>query len=372
MDFTMQKEEFLKGIQKAQNIVEKRSTMPILSNVLLEARDSTLSITATDLEIGFKGSYQAQVATPGGTTISGKKLYEILRSLSSDTVQLSEPKEGTVVIKGGKASFELMSLPPEDYPPLPKHDGVGAAKAQAADLNDMISKALVSVAAEEMRFNLSGVFVEKVSSEGSEARLRFVSTDGHRLSLVDKGFPGIENLALEKGVILPRKGVVELGRLAGDDGEIEFGFEGNSAVFRKGEVVLVMRLVEGTFPDYRLVLPKGATRTLKTSREELSAALKRMGVLLSDKYRGVKFELGGQTLRISVSNPEIGQAEEEIEVEYQGEPLTVGFNARYLSDALERMRSSSVTVGFNEEVNPCQITGEEDPGTLNIVMPMRI
>lgn len=371
MELRIEREELLRGISKAQNIVERRTTMPILSNILLEAQDSSLSVTATDLEIGFRGSYSAQVVTPGATTISGKKLYEIVRSLNSPEVHLTETDAGRVKISGGSANYTLMALPAEDFPPLPKHETVPSTKAPAPALAEMIEKVLVSVAAEEMRFNLSGVFVERVV-EGASKRLRFVSTDGHRLSLAERELPGVEGLELDKGSILPRKGLVEMARLLDGEGEVEFGLQGTSAVFRRDEVVLVMRLVEGTFPDYRLVLPKGSSRTLKANRGLLLEALRRMSILLSDKFRGIKVEIAPGKLTLSVNNPELGLAEEELPVEYDGAPLSIGFNARYLVDALAAMRSEQVELGFNEEANPCQVTGEGDPGTLSIIMPMRI
>jgi DNA polymerase-3 subunit beta len=231
----------------------------------------------------------------------------------------------------------------------------------------MIEKVIISVAAEEMRFNLSGVFVERVGS-----LLRFVSTDGHRLSMAERELPGVADLELPKGVILPRKGVGELARLLGEEGEVEFGLKDTSAIFRKDEVVLVMRLVEGTFPDYRLVLPKDSSRVMKAQRGVLLDALRRMAIILSEKARGIKVDLRPGKLILSVSNPEIGQAEEELAVEFDGSPLVIGFNARYLIDVLSVMRSEQVELGFNEEANPCQVTGEDDTGALCIIMPMRI
>jgi len=370
MEFTIEREELLKGIAKAQNIVEKRTTMPILSNILLEASDSSLSVTATDLEIGFQGTYSARIATPGATTISGKKLYEIVRSLNSPEVHLKETEGGRVSVKGGSARYQLMSLPAEDFPPLPKHDSIATITCPVPELADMIEKVLVSVAAEEMRFNLSGVYTERLS-EGSP-KLRFVSTDGHRLSLAERELPGVETLEMDKGVILPRKGLTEVARLLGEEGEVEFGFQGNSALFRKDEVILVMRLVEGSFPDYRLVLPKESSRKATASRGLLLEAMRRMSIVLSEKFRGVKLDLAPGRLTVSVNNPEVGQAEEEVPVEFDGAPLTIGFNARYIIDALSAMRSEQVELAFNEEANPCQVSGPEDAGSFSIIMPMRI
>lgn len=371
MELRIEREELLRGIAKAQNIVERRTTMPILSNILLEAEDSSLKVSATDLEIGFQGTYSAQVETPGATTISGKKLFEIVRSLGSPEVHLAEVEDGRVRISGGSATYTLMALPSEDFPPLPKYEKIPTTKAPAASLAEMIEKVLVSVAAEEMRFNLSGVFVERIDGGGAH-RLRFVSTDGHRLSLAERELPGVAGLKLDKGVILPRKGLVEMSRLLDGEGEAELGLEGTSAVFRQAEVVLVMRLVEGSFPDYRLVLPKGSNRKLKANRGLLLDAMRRMSILLSDKFRGVKLDLSAGRLTVSVNNPELGQAEEELPVEFDGEPLSIGFNARYLIDALSVMRSEQVELGFNEEANPCQIQGADDAGCLSIIMPMRI
>jgi DNA polymerase-3 subunit beta len=371
MELTIERDNLLRGIAKAQNIVEKRTTMPILSNILLEAQDSTLAVTATDLEIGFKGNYAAQVATPGAVTISGKKLYEIVRGLNSSEVRIREMEGGRVQIKGGGATYSLVSLPAEDFPPLPQHDSAATVKAPASQLAEMIEKVIIAVAAEEMRFNLSGVFAERVTADGTQM-LRLVSTDGHRLSLAEREFPGVAGLELEKGVILPRKGLVELSRLLDEEGEVEFGFHDNSAVFRKDEMVLVMRLIEGSFPDYRLVLPKESTRKLTAPRGLLAESFRRMSILLSERSRGVKLDLAPGRLKVSVNNPELGQAEEEIDVEFGGSPLSIGFNARYLIDALGVMRSETVELGFNEEANPCRIGGPEDAGSFCIVMPMRI
>ncbi|MEW5724943.1 MAG: DNA polymerase III subunit beta, partial [Thermodesulfobacteriota bacterium] len=354
-----------------QSIAEKRSSMPILSNVLLEAREGRLAITATDLEVTFRGEYLAEIINEGRLTVPAKKLYEIIRVLGDEEFNLNETENYSLVLTGSRSTYQLNGLTPEDYPPMPAYDQVRFVPMEAGLLGDMIEKTIYSIAMEETRYNLAGVHFEKGDKAGKKV-LRLVSTDGHRLSLVEKEVPDLEALELEKGVIVSRKGVNEMKKLADEGSPLKLGFTSNSAVLQGENVVLVMRLLEGRFPDYNLVVPKKNDKIMSLGRKDFLEMLRRVSVMSSDDYKGVKFNLTAKELKLSAVNPDLGQAEDSLPVEYEGEDIEIGFNPRYFIEVLGSLKSDKVSVAFLDSGNPCLVTAKEDAGFLGVIMPMKI
>ena len=383
MELQIDRDEFNRALYRAQGIVEKKSTMPILASVLLEAsvvggdgaegaQGGRLKVSAFDLEIGVTGSHPAEVKKAGAVALKHKELYDIVRSLPDKTVTLKREANNRVRITSGAAEFNLVGQPAEDYPPFPRVDKVTLIHIEPTQLLEMIEKTQFAISTDETRHNLNGVYFE-----GGQDTAKMVATDGHRLSLCERPVAG--NFGLKKGVIVPRKGLFELRRLLGEEGTgaCELGFTETSGVFRRGELTMVMRLIDGIFPDYMQVIPKEADRTVTVDRPRLLETLKRMSLLSSDRStNAVKFELLTDILRVSSQNPDLGDAKEEIPVTYGGQPMQIGFNARYLMDVLSVVDSAQMNVELCDELSPGVLkpTGDAGVGTryTAVIMPMRI
>jgi len=373
MKLTISKSELQKGLTRIQSVVEKRNTMPILANVLLDAsnkKNQTLTLAATDLEVGIRGSHPAEVETAGKATVSAKKFYEIVRELPDEPVSLEVTANAYMEIRCDRAKFTLAGNAPEEYPTLPDFTSAKMMPVQALFLSEMIERTIYAASADETRYNLNGVYFEQLADSG---KTRMVATDGHRLAIVDRVL-STNPIGLEPGVIIPRKGLVELKRLLDEEDadEVELGFEGNSGLARKGDVTLVMRLIEGEFPSYQQVIPRETNIHLTLTVDAFSRALRRVVLLSAERSRAVKFELSDGQLKLSSNNPDLGDALEELDVDYAGEPLTVAFNARYLIDALSSVKAKEVRLGFKDATSPAQLTPTDDDDALAVVMPMRV
>jgi len=372
MDLRVEKNELQQGLYLTQGVVEKRNTLPILANVLIDSTGSEVVLTATDLEVGIRKTCRGKVARPGSITVNARKLYEIVRELPADELTLRSGEGGWVEVVGGKSRYRMVSMDPKEFPSIPastpiaKKGGVVMTLA-APVLSEMIEKTLFAVSTDETRLSLGGVFAETVE----KGRIRMVATDGHRLSLIERGVPGVE---LRPGVILPRKGLVEAKRLLEEGGEdVTFSISGNLARIERAGVELFMRLIEGEFPDYRQVIPKESKRRVRVDREPLFGALRRVSILSSERSRGVKLRLQPGILEVLTTNPDIGEAAEEMEVDYGGDEFAIGFNARYLLDVLNVAGGTgSVEIGLTDDVSPGILRLEEDEGYSYVVMPMRL
>lgn len=368
MEIRAKREDFLATLYWTQTIVERRNTMPILANVLVETDRGGVRVTATDLEVGVRGRLDAEVSKEGMVTLNAKKFYEIVREAPEETVQLKRLENEWVEIKSGRSVFKVVGLDAREFPQFPHIEGEKLAVTSASVLREMIEKTLFSVSTDETRYSLNGVFIEQ--SEKGKARM--VATDGHRLALVEREL-GV--LGLEKGVILPRKGLAELKKVleASENGVVALGFKDNMGLVVKEDVELFMRLIDGDFPDYNKVIPKDNPHVVKLEQEALLRSLRRVSILSSERYRGVKIDLGDGRVLISASNPDLGEAVEEIEVEYGGKPLTVGFNARYLMDVLGVLgEGADIDLEVKDEVSPSLVRKRGDEGYLYVVMPMRL
>jgi DNA polymerase-3 subunit beta len=374
MRFTIPKPDLQRGLGRIQSIVEKRNTMPILANVHLAAtgdkKAGVLELAATDLEVGIRSELSASVAKAGSVTASAKKLYEIVRELPDEPILIEASPESYVKLCCARAEFTLAGNAADEYPTLPTASPGSTATVQAVVLAQMIERSMYAASADETRYNLNGVFIERIEESG---KLRMVATDGHRLAYVDRDLgDGLEGLGA--GVIIPRKGLAELKRLVDEEDadELEIGFEGNNGLVRKKGVTLVMRLIEGEFPNYRQVIPKKATRQLVVPTQVLMHAVRRVALLSSERNRAVKLELTSGTLKLSSNNPDLGEAHEEIDVDYAGEEIGIAFNARYLVDCLGALDAKEVRVDFEDQLSPALIAPTDDEDTLSVVMPMRI
>lgn len=372
MQFTIAKDAFLKAIQRVQGIVETRKTMPILANVLIEASNNKMFITATDLEVGMKSSYDAVISEEGKITVSAKKLYEILKELPETDVYFSTRENDWVDLQCGKARFNIVGLSSEEFPYLPKTDNLNQISLGSSTLNELVEKTAFAICQDETKYNLNGIFFT-TSLKESTPFLKLVATDGHRLSLAESPLTGTLESFLEKGVILPRKGIYEIRRLTEDNtGEVLLSFVDNNAVLKKDDTVIIMRLVDGEFPDYTRVIPVNNDRIVTIDRMDFLHSLKRMSILSSDKFKGVKLDIQTGAMEISANNPELGEAHETMEINYEGENTSVRFNARYLIDVLSIIREEKVELQLRDEHSPAILRPGQSHDFMSVVMPMRL
>jgi len=372
MQFSIEKEVFLKALGRVQGIVEKRNTIPILSNVLIEATGEMIQLTATDLEVGMQANYPAEISSVGKITVSAKKLYEIIKELPEQAIDFKAKENGWIEIRCGKALFNIVGLSPEEFPYFPNPAQGTYLKITGSQLKEMIEKTSFAISTDESKYNLSGIFFNTYVNEEKKF-LRLVATDGHRLSLIQRKIEECDIAELAKGVIFPRKGIFELKKMADEsDTTIEIGFMDNNAVVRKDQTVVVMRLVDGEFPDYNRVIPKNNEFVATINRESLLHALRRMSILSSEKSRGIKLNLGSNSLEISSSNPEFGDAREDLEIDYRGPDVSIGFNARYLIDILQSLDQEDVELFLKDNLSPGLLQPKQDESYLAVVMPMRL
>lgn len=372
MQFAIEKEVLLRGLARIQGIVEKRTTLPVLSNVLIESEEGAVCLTATDLEVGMRSSYPAQIQTSGRITVSAKKLYEIVKELPGGEVSFRSRENSWVEIRSGKALFNIVGLPADEFPHFPQAGQEQLLQIGADELREMIEKTFFSVSTDESKYNLSGIFMKFVQEEGRDL-LRLVATDGHRLALIQRPIATIPGDELARGVILPRKGVVELRKMAEEGtGTVAIGFMENNVLIHRDSTTVVMRLVDGEFPDYNRVIPKVKGFEAQIRCDAFLHALRRMSILSSDKTRGIKLSIKPGSLNISSSNPELGEAHEDLDVVYDGPEITLGFNARYLIDILNSQTDAELILQLRDNTSPGVIQPYKDTDVLAVVMPMRL
>jgi DNA polymerase III subunit beta len=365
MEIRIQKTEFLRGLRLAQSIADRKSTMPMLANVLLRATDSErLLVAATDLNVSVSAELASVNKAEGGITVGAKALHDIVSSMPAEDIELVRRENNWAEIRGGKVKYRLVGMPDRDFPKLPDHREVEFSEVAAPTLREMIDKTLFSVCNDETRFHLNGVFFE---SDGKQACM--VSTDGHRLSKVVRP---LEAPALTAGIIIPKKGVGEIKRTLDAGGEIcEVAIATPYFYLRSGTITLAVKLIESEFPPYDQVIPKEHKRSAKVDRALLLDALKR-AQLMSSETRGVKLGLEDDKLDISGDNPDVGEVREELPASCEGGPLAIGFNPKYVLDLLAHMEADQVVIELGDELDPCLIRPSEDQSFLGVVMPMRI
>lgn len=367
MEFKIRKEEFLRGLYLAQGIADRKSTLPILANVLLrsEGKDKLLC-GATDLNVTTMVTLGAKIEKEGGLTVSARQLYEIVKGLPDDEVRVRRTDQNWAEIRSGKVEFNVVGMSDRDYPKLPAIQEAQTFKVESAVLRDMIAKTIFSVSTDETRQHLAGVLFE---SDGAVARM--VSTDGHRLSKVSRPMPGGPKLA--QGVLIPRKGVIELRRaIETREAPSAIGIHDGNFVLKADDVGLSVKLIDGQFPPYEQVIPKDNDRAFVISRAALLDALRRVSLMSSDKTSGVRLGLDKGKVRVESDNPDLGAAREEIEISYKGTPVQIGFNARYFVDLLAEIETPEVRVELSGELDPAVVRPADGGDYVCVVMPMRL
>lgn len=372
MMITVERGELLKALSHMHRVVERRNTIPILANVLLRAEKSSLQLKATDLDLEVTETIAAEVSPPGATTVPAHMFYEIVRKLPEGVQVVLETAgdRNSMTIRAGRARFALQTLPESDFPDFAAGDMTHRFKLAAKDLKRLIEKIQFAISTEETRYYLNGIYLHVVEA-GRKSVLRGVATDGHRLARFELPLP--EGAAGMPGVIVPRKTVGEVQRLI-EDGEtdVEVELSQSKIRFKIGAVVLISKLIDGTFPDYARVIPLDNDKELQVQKKEFEAAVDRVSTISSERGRAVKLSLNNGRLVLSVSNPDSGNATEELEVEYAAEPLEIGFNARYLLDIAAQLDSDVAVLKFADPGSPTLIHDKDAKDALYVLMPMRV
>ncbi|MGE0763227.1 MAG: DNA polymerase III subunit beta [Bdellovibrionales bacterium] len=376
MKIKIDKQDFVDLIGRAQNIVEKRNTMPVLVNVLLDAQGDFLQVFATDLEVSLTDQMPAEIIQPGKVVVNARSLFDIIKELPEGQVQLEKKENNWLRITQNKALFNIVGISPDEYPVFPTFSTKDFVVVETEMLREMIEKTIYSVSTDETRYHLNGVFFEKQMDKDGVS-YRMVATDGHRLSLIDRKTKGDMSASIGKsptqGVIIPRKGLHELRKLLDNAGEtVDMAIEGSQLIVRSSSAVLMVRLIEGKYPNYQQLIPQNLRENLLVNRAMLLSSLKRVSLLSNAKSRGVTLNLSKGKMEITSNNPELGDAKEEIEVDYTGRDMKIGFNARYILEVLTSMNEDLVQIEFNDQLSPGLVRPHKDKSYTCVVMPMRI
>jgi len=370
MDLYIDRDELGRGLARIQGVVERRSTHPVLSHVLLHASGDLLRLTATDTEVAFIGDIAANITTEGDIAVDAASLFQVIRTLPEQTVRLTVVAGNRVEVLSGRASFRLPATAAAEYPPLPAFDSRGTATMDEVVLRDLVEKIVFSVSTDDARYGLNGAHIEARESEEGEPLLRMVATDGHRLSSADGRVTG--ELALTPRMLVPRKALGVIRKLMDGDGRVDIAFgDGAVRLSRPGQTFW-FRLLDGEFPDYNAVLPQETRHRVVIRRSDLADTLKRVHVLVQERARPVRFAFAASEVAVQVHNVDRGEVNETLPAELEGEPITVGFNSRYLQDVLSVLRGDNVLLEMGHALGPCRVSDLDDASAFFVVMPMRL
>lgn len=372
MKLKVDKKDLMAILSKTQNIVEKRNTMPILINILLRAENETLKVFATDLEVSLTDQVPVKIDSDGKIAVNAKNLFDIVRELGDGEIILDAKSNNRLQIKQHKSIFNIVGISPEEYPVFPTFKTNDFIVVNPDVLLEMIDRTIYSVSNDETRYHLNGVYFEKNSIKG-KTQFRMVATDGHRLSLVDR-FTNEETAnIINAGVIIPRKGLAEVKKIIDfSENPIQMAVEGSQLIVKTGSTVLMVRLIEGKYPNYQQLIPQNLKKTAFINRESLLSSIRRVSLLSNQKSKGVTIALARGKMEISSNNPELGDAKEEIEVDYSGEDLKIGFNAKYILDILNSFNDDKLSLELDTQLSPGLIRPQNDTDYTCVVMPMRI
>ncbi len=365
MEFRIAKNEFLRGLRLAQGIADRKSTMPMLANVLLRTQGTNqLLVAATDLNVSLTAELKSVNASEGGITLGAKNLYELIANAPGDEITLKKADNHWAEIKSGKVTYKIVGMPDRDFPKIPDHREATYATLDSTVLREMIERTLFSVCNDETRFHLNGVFFE---CDGIRARM--VSTDGHRLSKVERVLA--EGPKLSAGVIIPKKGLLEMRKVLDGSPSCKLAIKTPHLFLVQDDIAIAVKLIDAQFPPYEQVIPKDHKRVITVDRVRFIDALRRAQLMSSDT-RGVKVSATKDGVTITSDNPDLGDVREEMDSEYDGEPISIGFNPKYVVELLGQMVCDQVTLSLGGELDPGLIKPLTGDDYLGVVMPMRI
>ena len=363
MKFSATKEKLLEGLQQVQNVVSTRTTLPILSNVLLQAKEGAVHLTTTDLDVGVRGSFEANVDKVGATTLPARRLFTIIRELPSNEIAIEVDGKNAASIRSGQSFFKILGLPEEEFPPLPKFENAKVVTMRQKDLHDGLRKTAYAISTDETRYVLNGVLFSF-----KENKLTLVATDGRRLAMLDieLEFPRSH----ETEIIVPTKAVTELQRLLKDDGEVKISVGSGQIAFDLNNTFLVSKLIEGNYPNYKQVIPSEAKERVTLERETFLNSLRRVSLLASDKSNSIKLSFSKNNIEITANTPEVGEARESLPVAYKGRDFSIAFNPEFLMAPLRNLTEDEVFFDLIDEMSP-GVLKIQTP-FLYVLMPMRV
>jgi DNA polymerase-3 subunit beta len=363
MKFSVTKERLLEGLQQVQNVVSTRTTLPILSNVLLQARGKEVFLTTTDLDVGVRGSFEANVDKEGATTLPARRLFTIIRELPSSEISIEVDGKNAASIRSGQSFFKILGLPEEEFPPLPKFENAKVVTIPQKDLRDGVRKTSYAISTDETRYVLNGLLFSF-----KENKLTLVATDGRRLAMgdIEVEFPRSH----EAEVIVPTKAVTELQRLLAEQGDVKVSIGSGQIAFDLNNTLLVSKLIEGNYPNYRQVIPSEAKERVTLERETFLNSLRRVSLLASDKSNSIKLNFAKNNIDITANTPEVGEAKESLAVAYKGREFSIAFNPEFLMAPLRNLTEDEIFLDLIDEMSPGVIKIQTP--FLYVLMPMRI
>lgn len=369
MKFSITRDPLFNAIQKVQSVVEKKNTIEILGNLLCTLKGQEISICATDLAIGIKITLPVQGFQDGRVTLSAKHLFDIVKELPNKEIHFIKKENNWAEMTCGKARFNIVGLNADEYPTLPDFEQKTYFDARTDSLIDMIDRTEFAVSPDTTRFNLAGIFFESLENN----IMRMVATDGHRLSTVDQEVFLSRPSEIKRGIVIPKKGLSELrALLSTDEPTVGLGFERGYLFVRLKSSFLFLRLIDSEYPDYRLIMPKSTNLTIRMVRTDFLSAIRRVNPLTNEKTKSIKLLFQTDLLTINSSNSDLGEAREELSVEYSGEPLDIGFNSKFLLEALAVMKSENIELHMKDSTSPVILVGTDERHHTYVIMPMRV
>jgi len=371
--FNIAREDLLRAISAQQNITSKKGTMAILSNVLVEVENNQITFTGTDLEIGLQQVVPAEVFETGILTLPAKKLFEVARESASSILSFKEEEKNWVEITAGTSIYKLAGMVSEEFPQFPEYDTDAMVEIEGSVLAELIDKIIFSIAQDkENMFSLTAALLQKVEENGKTI-LRMVSSDGHRLTIMNKESESAADLQLNPVTLIPRRGIHEIRKFTDEVDSFKLGIEKKQAVLKSEDSLLIVRLMEGEFPNFENILDViSMDNVILINRIQFLESLKRINLFTEDMFHAIKLEINKNQLVLTSQNADFGSARDEIEVQYSGEPLSLGFNCRYFIESLQVMEGEIIQAAISSDQSPCLITSEEDEGFLSIIMPMKL
>jgi DNA polymerase-3 subunit beta len=372
MNFTIKKDDILDVLSKVQGLSGRKSNLAITTNILIKTTDFGITLMATDLETGFEGLYPAKVKQHGTIAINAKKIYEIVRDFPSVDINIKEAEKHWIKIGNKNVEYNIVGMNPDDFPETPHLEKVEFINMESSYFKRMIERTVfIGGASDEKRAHIVGIYFEIIHKD-DENVVRMVSTDGNRLSKVDCIYDKESYLPSWTGIIIPKKGMHEVIKFLDPAGSVEIGLKNNNFIIKKEAETIIIRLLEGDFPEYGDIIKKGDSYTIHMDRQLFLMMLKRMSILSTEEYKGVIFRFSDDNLYIAATNPDIGESKEDMIIDFKGDPIEVAFNPRYFIETLNVLDSEKILLNMVDEEKPCFLEEESDDSFLSVIMPMRI
>ena len=373
MKFTIKRNTILSTLAKIQGLAGRKTSLAITTNIIVEANGSNLIIRATDLETGYEGTFPAEVKAEGTIAINARKLFEIVRDFPSEEIIVNEIENHWIEIGQQNVEYHLVGMNYEDFPKIPRFDTADFITIDSTELAAMIEKTVYIVgASDDKRAHIIGIFLETLQQD-SIKQVRMVSTDGSRMAKIDRTYEAKFMLPAGEGILIPKKGLYEVAKFLDSDGSVRLGVKDNNLIIKKKNETLIIRLLEGEFPEYNDIIKKNEDSiSVKFNRQLFLMMLKRMSILSTEDYRSVIFKFKEDRLVITSTNPDIGESKEEMNIDFNHEPIEAAFNPRYFIEALNVIEQDNVALDIVNDEKPCILAGEDEQNFLTVIMPMRV